>query len=159
MNEKELSKLKKLLGKVNLLRWTKRYTADNLSTKYEDLTKSLGIETDEDSVMLMDNSLVKALITDSRYVGDIHSSYDLAQLREILALLVKDKNTSGNLIITGDKQKPLVIEYGSDTIILSPKIDTDRVVKVKKEKKKKDKKEGKEDKQEEKVEEFDDEDF
>lgn len=131
MNENELEKLKRMLSNVNLLRWTNKHGADKLTTKVDAIGHTLSLDTNEDSVMLMDTNNVKAIITDSKYDGEVHSRYDIMQLKDIISTLVKDKDIEGTIVISNKPESPMILELGRDVIILAPRTDTDKMVKAK----------------------------
>ena len=101
----------------------------------------LKLKTATDSIMIMDSGFVKALITDAKFSGKVHSTYDIGQLREVLALIKE-----GTLVVSDNSQTPCIIETESDVVILAPKVDTDRVEETEKAKKPEEKEEDEESK-------------
>lgn len=111
--DKDIGFLKTLLNNSTLLKWVKKYSADGLQE--ESISKHFYIDEGNNSVCVTDTEKVKMFFSDSRFSGKTFVSFDIKQLKEVLALV----GDSGKLIIGEDK--PLgYIESDNNVIVIAP---------------------------------------
>lgn len=133
----DIQGIKKLLAKTNFLRFIRKFGTDSLSVaKDSGFVKKLDLDVNDDSLLTMDSSNVKAVITEAKYTGKCLCCFGVQQLRELLEIVKDD----GNVVIR-DGTTPLIVESGTDIFILAPKTreDTTKIKDDKKEAKSKSK--------------------
>jgi len=98
-NGKDMSWLKGLLNNLPLLKWVKKYSADNLMADNK-LAEKWGIKCTDESVSIGDQGLVKMIVTNSRYEGESHATFNTKHIFEVLKEICKE----GQLIISKGKE-------------------------------------------------------
>jgi hypothetical protein len=113
--EKNLGWLKGLLNNLPLLKWVRKYTADNLLEDNK-LADKWGIKTTDETISIGDKGMTKLLITNSRYSGTEHIRFNAKHLYEVL----KDISSEGELIISkgNDKVDPEMFIQVKDMVIV-----------------------------------------
>jgi len=119
--QENIAWVKNLLNNLPLLKWVRKYSADNL---FDDNTKAeqFGVKCNEDSISVGDRDMMKMLITQSRYSGKEFVRYNIKQLKEALDLIGSD----GELIISEENNKELFIQVGDSVIVVSPLPKSDK---------------------------------
>lgn len=129
MVEKESSKkendntgwIKNILNNKTLLKWVKKFSADNLMPDSEFANK-FNIKTNEESLSVGDSGMTKLLITQARFGGKEYVRYNVKQIKETLDL-IGDK---GELIISEDNNRELFIQIDDTVVVVSPLPTTDK---------------------------------
>jgi hypothetical protein len=114
---KDLGWLKGLLNNLPLLKWVKKYSADNLMADNKLATK-WGIKTSDESISIGDQGLVKMLVTNSRYEGSEHIRFNTKHIFEVLKEICKE----GELIISkgADGEAPeMFLQTENSVIVIS----------------------------------------
>jgi len=113
----EKNKLKEILNNLTLLRWVKKFSADNLLEDNKLVNTKFNIKTTDDSVSIMDTTATKVLTTNSKYDGEELVRFNLKQLAELLEVCGKN----GELIIPkNSKLNEMIAEIGNDIIVVCP---------------------------------------
>lgn len=121
MIDKSMEWVKNLLNNIILLKWVKKFSADNLLDDNK-LAEKFGVKCDKNSISIGDSSLTKLLITSSEFKGKEFVRYNIKQLREALDLV----GSEGELIISQDNNKELFIEVNNMVIVVSPLPKSDK---------------------------------
>lgn len=121
MSEKPIEWVKNLLNNPILIKWVKKFSADNLLEENK-LAEKFGIKCNEDSISLGDNALSKLLVTQARYSGKEFVRYNIKQLREALDLV----GSEGEMIISSENNKELFIQVKDMVIVVSPLPNEDK---------------------------------
>lgn len=107
--------LKEILNNVTLLRWVRKFSANNLledNKKAESFELSAG----ENSVSIMDKTATKLLVTNSTFEGKVLVKFNLEQLNDLIECVGK----KGELIIPDTKNREMVAQIGTDIVIVCP---------------------------------------
>ena len=112
---RDMSWLKSLLNNLPLLKWVRKFSADSLLDDNK-FVESFGVETNEDSVSVADDTLTKVLATHSRFNGKEIVRYSMKQIASAIELLGSD----GELIITESKNKEMIIQINDTVIVVCP---------------------------------------
>jgi hypothetical protein len=107
--------IKKLLNNITLLKWVRKFSADNLMENNE-LAKKLGISGNEESISVGDNTQVKLLVTQAHFSGKEFVRYDLKQVKEVLNLI----DSEGRVLIGEENNRELFIQVGDSIIVIAP---------------------------------------
>lgn len=116
-----MSWLKNLLNNTTLLKWVKKFSADNLLTDNK-LADGFGIKCNEESISVGDNTMTKLLVTQARYSGKEFSRYNVKQLKEALDLV----GSEGEMIISEENQKELFIQVKDTVVVVSRLPESDK---------------------------------
>jgi len=116
--------VKNLLNNLTLLKWVRKFSADNLMDDNK-LADKFNIKCNEESVSVGDNTLTKLLITQARFDGKEYVRYNVKQLKEALDLV----GSEGELIISEDNNKELFVQVKDTIVVVSPlpKADSGKV--------------------------------
>ena len=117
---KDLAWIKTLLNNMPLIKWVKKYSADNLN-KDNALAEKYGVKCNEQSISVGDTTMVKLLVTQARYGGKEFCRFNLKQIQEVVALL----GCEGELIVSADNQHELFIQIKDTVIVVCPLPVTD----------------------------------
>ena len=122
-NEKtnDRSWIKVILNNNILLRWVKKFSADNLQDD-NSLAMKFGVKVNEGSLSIGDSTLTKLLVTNARFGGNEYVRYNVKQLKEALDLV----GSEGELIISKDNNKELFIQVKDTIAIISPLPEVDK---------------------------------
>jgi len=112
--------VKNLLNNITLLKWVKKFSADNLLEDNK-LADKFNIKCNEDSISVGDGSLTKLLVTQARFGGKEYVRYNVKQLKEALDLV----GSEGELIISEDNNKELFVQVKDTIVVVSPLPKTD----------------------------------
>ena len=113
--------IKTLLNNNILLKWVKKFSADNLQDD-NSLAMKFGVKCNEESISVGDSTLTKLLITSARFSGNEYVRYNVKQLKETLDLV----GSEGELIISKDNNKELFIQVKDTLVIVSPLPEVDK---------------------------------
>lgn len=114
-NQKNLGWVKNLLNNLVLLKWVRKFSADNLMDDNKK-AEQFGVKCNEESISVGDKNMLKMLVTQARYSGKEFVRYNIKQLKEALDLV----GTEGELIISEDNNKELFIQVKDSVVIVSP---------------------------------------
>lgn len=113
----ETDKLKSLLNNTLLLKWVKKYSADNLLDDNKMANEKFKISTNDDSVSILDSSATKLFVTNSKFNGEEYVRFNLKQLNELLDIAGKE----GELIIPKDTENnEMIAKVGDDIAVVCP---------------------------------------
>lgn len=119
--EKIKEQIKNLLNNMVLLKWVRKYSADNLLDD-NTLAKKFSVKCNENSISVGDKSLTKLLITQARFNGKEFVRYNIKQLKGALELVGDD----GELIVSSDNNNELFIQVKDTVVVVSPLPKTDK---------------------------------
>lgn len=113
--------LKNLLNNLVLLKWVRKYSADNLLEDNK-LADKFGIKCNEESISVGDSTMTKLFVSQARYGGKEFVRYNIKQLKEAVDLV----GAEGELIISEDNNRELFIQVKDSVVVVSPlpKADT-----------------------------------
>ncbi len=114
-NKNNLGWAKNLLNNLVLLKWVKKFSADNLLDDNKK-AEEFGVKCNTESISVGDKNMLKMLITQARYSGKEFVRYNIKQLKEALDLV----GSEGELIISEDNNKELFIQIKDSVVIISP---------------------------------------
>lgn len=115
-----LEQIKNLLNNNILLKWTRKFSADNLQDENK-LAEKFNVKCNEDSISIGDTNMTKLLITQARYNGKEFVRYNVKQLKEALDLI----GNEGELIISEENNKELFIQIKDTIVVVSPLSNND----------------------------------
>lgn len=118
--DKPMAWIKSLLNNITLIKWVKKFSADNLLEDNK-LSEKFGVACGEESISVGDNTLTKLLVTQAKYDGKEFSRYNVKQIKEAVDLL----GSGGELIISEENNRELFIQIGDTVVIVSPLPKTD----------------------------------
>ena len=107
--------VKNLLNNLTLLKWVRKFSADNLMEDNH-LADKFKIKCNEESISVGDSSMTKLLVTQARFSGKEFVRYNVKQLKEALDLV----GSEGELIISEDNNKELLIQVKDTIVVVSP---------------------------------------
>lgn len=115
MENKNMGWVKNLLNNLTLLRFVKKYSADNLM---DDNTKaeSFGVKCNESSISIGDKNMLKMLVTQARYNGKEFVRYNIKQLKEVFDFV----GDEGELIVSAENNNELFVQVKDSVVIVSP---------------------------------------
>ena len=119
--KKPMDWIKNLLNNMTLLRWVKKFSADNLLEDNK-LADKFNIKCNEESISVGDSTLTKLLVTQARFGGKEYVRYNVKQLKETLDLV----GSEGELIISEDNNKELFVQVKDTVVVVSPLPKTDK---------------------------------
>lgn len=114
--------LKSILNNIVLLKWVRKYSADNF-LKDTAMAKKLCITTSEESIGILDTGAVKAIFTDARFEGKELARYTAKEVRSILEVL--DSKVDATFIVSAEGNHELIVQQGNSIIVLCPVIKSD----------------------------------
>jgi len=107
--------VKNLLNNLTLLKWVRKFSADNLMEDNH-LADKFKIKCNEESISVGDSTMTKLLVTQARFSGKEFVRYNVKQLKEALDLV----GSEGELIISEDNNKELLIQVKDTIVVVSP---------------------------------------
>ena len=113
--------IKNLLNNLILLKWVKKFSADNLLDDNK-LANKFKIKCNEDSISVGDSTMTKLLVTQARFGGKEYVRYNVKQLKEALDLV----GSEGELIISEDNNKELFVQIKDTIVVVSPLPNADK---------------------------------
>jgi len=114
--------LKGLLNNLTLLRFTKKYSADRLQEDNK-MSEKFNIKANVNSVTILDTTQSKLLCTNSEFIGEEYTKFNLKQLSDLLDTIGK---TEGELIIPSNSvMGEMICKIGKDVVVICglPKSD------------------------------------
>ncbi len=119
--KQDIGFIKNLLNNLPLLRWVKKFSADN-TLDDNSLAEKFGVKCNEQSISVGDKSMTKLFVSQARYNGEEFVRYNIAQIKETLDLLGAD----GELIISKSNTKELFIQVKDSVVVVSPLPKSDK---------------------------------
>ena len=120
----ETDKLKAILNNLTLLKWVKKFSADNLLENNELAKEKFSITTEDNSVSIMDTTATKLFVTKAKFEGEELVRFDLAQLGNLIELA----GTKGELVLAkNSKLNEMIAEVGEDIVVVCPLPKKDKV--------------------------------
>jgi len=113
--------VKNLLNNLTLLKWVRKFSADNLLEDNK-LADKFKIKCNEESISVGDSTMTKLLVTQARFSGKEYVRYNVKQLKEALDLV----GSEGELIISEDNHKELFVQVKDTIVVVSPLPKTDK---------------------------------
>ena len=114
-NKKPMDWIKNLLNNLILLKWVRKFSADNLLEDNK-IANDFNIKCNEESISVGDGTLTKLLVTQARFDGKEYVRYNLKQLREALDLV----GSEGELIISEENNNELFLQVKDTIVVVSP---------------------------------------
>lgn len=112
----DTNKLKEILNNLTLLRWVRKFTADNLLEDNK-MAKKFNIKASVDSINILDSTATKLLITRAEYDGEELVRFNLKQLNDLLDTIGND----GELIIPQKSEmNEMIAQVGSNIAVVCP---------------------------------------
>jgi len=123
MEKNNRSWLKNLLNNLVLLKWVRKFSADNLLEDNK-LAEKFGVRCNEESISVGDSTMTKLFVSQARYGGKEFVRYNIKQLKEAVDLV----GAEGELIISEDNNRELFIQVKDSVVVVSPlpKTDTEK---------------------------------
>lgn len=115
--------VKNLLNNMTLIKWVKKFSADNLLADNA-LAEGFGIKCNEESISVGDTGMTKLFVTQARFGGKEFVRYNIKQLKETLDVI--GSQTEGELIIGMDNHRELFLQVKDSVVVISPLPQTDR---------------------------------
>lgn len=119
----ELENLKQMLNNLNLLKWVKKFSADNLLEDNSLAKEKFNINSSENSVSIMDTTATKLFITNANFDGEEIVRFDIGQLASLIELV----GTKGELIIPKSSINEMIAKVNEDIIIVCPLPKQDKI--------------------------------
>ena len=120
-SERPMGWVKNLLNNNTLLKWVRKYSADNLLGDNA-LAEKFGIKCNEDSISVGDQTMTKLIVTQARFSGKEFVRFNVQQIKETLDVLGKE----GELIISAENNNELFIQEKDTCVVISPLPKTDK---------------------------------
>ena len=114
-------KIKEILQNLVLLKWIRKFSADNLIDD-EKMAKKFGVKTCDDSICCMDTTATKVIFTKSNFEGEEIVRFSMRQLSS----LIDSVGSSGELIIPKSKLNEMVWIDGGNVAIVCPLPKSDK---------------------------------
>lgn len=107
--------IKGYLNNLLLLRFVKKNSADGLCEN-NDFAKKFNIQTNENSLSILDTTKSKLLVTDSEFTGEEYTKYSVKQLAELLDTIGK---VDGEVIIPKDSSMgEMLVKTNRDILVI-----------------------------------------
>jgi len=120
----ETTKLKEILNNIILLKWVKKFSADNLLEDNKLAEDKFKIKATDNSVSIMDTTATKLFVTNSKFEGKELVRFSLAQLGSLIDIV----GTNGELIIPENSTlNEMIAEVKDDVIVVCPLPKKDKV--------------------------------
>ena len=122
----ETDKLKQILNNLTLLKWVKKFSADNLLEDNKLAKDKFEIKASDNSISIMDTTATKLFITQAKFEGEELVRFDLKQLGNLIEIV----GTEGTLIIPKKStMKEMIAEVKDDVVVVCPLPQEDKVKK------------------------------
>ena len=109
--------LKELLNNLTLLKWVKKFSADNLLEDNKMAKEKFKISSDNDSISILDSTATKLLVTKAEFEGEEYVRFNLEQLSDLIDVVGK----KGELIIPSDSEmREMIAQVGNDIVVVCP---------------------------------------
>jgi len=119
--DKPMSWIKSLLNNVSLLKWVRKFSADNLCDD-NSLAEGFGVKCNEESISVGDTTMTKLIVTQARYNGEEHSRFNFKQIAGLVQIL----GSEGELIIGKNDDKNMFLQIKDTVVIVSPLPKSDK---------------------------------
>jgi len=120
----ETDKLKEILNNLVLLKWVRKFSADNLLEDNKLAKEKFKIKATTNSVSIMDTTATKLFVTHAKFDGEELVRFDLAQLGNLIEIV----GTKGELIIPKDSTlNEMIAEVNEDIIVVCPLPKKDKI--------------------------------
>ena len=120
----ETDKLKEILNNLILLKWVKKFSADNLLEDNKLAKEQFNITPSSNSVSIMDTTATKLFITKAKFSGEELVRFNLAQLGNLIEIV----GTKGELIIPKNSTlNEMIAEVNDDLIVVCPLPKKDKI--------------------------------
>ena len=119
--KKDMAWVKSLLNNIPLLKWVRKYSADNL-LKDNELAEKYGIAVNEDTITVSDDTITKLIVTNSRFNGKEFVRFNMKQLGEVVKLL----GDEGELIVSSENNNEMFIQINDTVIVVCPLAKDDK---------------------------------
>ena len=119
----ETDKLKQILNNTTLLKWVKRFSADNLLEDNTLAKEKFSIKSNDNSISIMDTTATKLFVTQAEFEGEELVRFDLAQLSNLIDIV----GTKGELVIPNSELKEMIAEVNDDIVVVCPLPKKDKV--------------------------------
>lgn len=113
----DINKLKEILNNLTLLRWVRKFSADNLLEDNKMAKEKFKIKTSSDSVSILDTTATKLLVTNAEFDGEELVRFNLKQLDD----LINNVGSNGELIIPKNSEmKEMIAQVGNNIAVVCP---------------------------------------
>jgi len=113
----ETQQIKELLNNLKLLKFVKKFSADNLLEDNKMATEKFKVKTSENSISILDSSSTKLLVTEAEFGDEIYTRFNLKQLAEVLEVFGSD----GEMVIPkNSSMKELIAIKDNNLLIVCP---------------------------------------
>jgi len=120
----ETNKLKEILNNLTLLKWVRKFSADNLLEDNKLAKEKFKIDSEANSISIMDTTATKLFITKAKFGGEELVRFDLGQMANLIEIV----GTKGELIIPKDSLlKEMIAEVKDDVVVICPLPRQDKV--------------------------------
>ena len=125
----ETEYIKELLSDMTLLKWVKKFSADNLLDNNDMAKNKFNIEATDKSISILDSSATKLLVTNAEFKGEEFVRFNLKQLADLLDVV----GNNGELIIPAKTEmREMIAQVGNDIVVVCPLPRQDKVKEKKK---------------------------
>jgi|TARA_R100001530_G_scaffold2717_1_gene4405 hypothetical protein len=114
-NKENLGWIKSLLNNLTLLKWVKKYTADNLHPN-DSMAMKYDLKTTNETICVPDKTNTKLLCSHSRFNGKEYTRFNFKQICEVMSVV----GEVGECIIRESKDKEMIIQVNDTAIVLLP---------------------------------------
>ena len=120
----ETDKLKGILNNLILLKWVRKFSADNLLEDNTLAKEKFNVESTDDSVSIMDTTATKLFVIKAKYTGEELVRFDLKQLGSLIEIV----GIEGELLIPKDcEMNEMIAEVKDDIVVVCPLPKQDKV--------------------------------
>ena len=115
--------IKKLLNNLTLLKFVKKFSADNLLENNSMAKDKFNITSTDDSISILDTTATKLFVTNAEFKGEEYVRFNLKQLDELLQIVGKE----GELIIPKKSEmREMIAKVGNDIAVVCPLAQQDK---------------------------------
>ncbi len=113
----DINNLKEILNNLTLLRWVRKFSADNLLEDNKMAKEKFKIKPSKDSISILDTTATKLLITNAEFDGEELVRFNLKQLDD----LINNVGSEGELIIPKNSDmKEMIAKVGNNIAVVCP---------------------------------------
>jgi len=112
----ETDKLKNILNNTTLLKWVKKFSADNLLEDNKLAKEKFNVKSTENSVSIMDATATKLFISNANFEGEEIVKFDLKQLSTLIELV----GNTGEVIIPKSSLNEMIAKVNDDIVVVCP---------------------------------------
>jgi hypothetical protein len=118
--------IKGWLNNQTLLRWVKKFSANNLLEDNKMANEKFSVTTEDTSISILDKTATKLLITNAEFEGGEYVRFNLEQLNDLIECVGK----KGELIIPAkSKMREMIAQIGNDIVVVCPLPQKEKVKK------------------------------